>query len=326
MGKETEKNIINRTTQKGQLQSFFAGFGEKIMQGVKIVGGLAKYVGTPANWGKSGKHIIYDGKQVVNEILGNPVNKNGYVHLTKVEPNSNYFGIKLIGEGGGYLGFKTSDTLINSIARISDAQIKEVNTLNDENAIFDIAINRVAKKIIIEIDVYKIINDITADPDNKGKTKEEIKRLVIGKIIKEADSSLKKLANIVGGEFSKYADSQLLAGVGKRLYQPYEKQKDESKSPAENPTQPSETVLPMSPNVKTGESLNVKDNPQQEEQIKESSFSMTVPCSRLGSYEKLISTNPGLQIKAANVEDVSNNTSNPLPTPNANVKKGPGIF
>lgn len=330
--KETEKNIINRTTQKGQLRSFFAGYGKKIMKGLKIVGGLAKYVVTPANWGKSGKYIIYDGKQVVNEILGNTLDKDGYVHPPKLNPHSKC-SMEIKGKGGRSLVFKASEVFIGNIAEMSDAQINEVNALNDKNKNFDIVIDQEAKKIIIEIDVENIVSDIKANVDqitaeikakNKGRNeeeverliKEEIERLAIGKIIEQADAGLKGFAKISGGELRKYTDSQLLTDTGKELYQAYEKQE---KSPAENPTKPS---VPMLPNVKTLESF--KDNRQQEEHMGESFFSMTVPRSRLSSYEKLISTSPGLQVKATNVEDVSN-VSNPSSAPNANVKKGPGI-
>ncbi|VVC42860.1 Hypothetical protein CINCED_3A025626 [Cinara cedri] len=312
MGNEKEtKSIISAG------MSFFTDLGKNTLTGIRILAGVLQYIFNPAHWGHSKRRIIHEVKQAFHRTLNKPTKEHN--PPTECEPNSNCFGVKLTGEGRGYLGFKVSDTFLNSIVKISDAQIKEVNALNHQNKNFDIVIDRVAKKVIIEIDVEKIIYDIMDDPENKGKIEEEITKLAIGKIIEEADSSLKKLANITGGQFSKYADSQLLSGVGKRLYQSYKKQKDEPKYPVENPMQLSETVLPMSPNAKTGESPNVRDNSQQEEQMAEF-FSMTVPRSRLGSYERLISANPGLQIKTANAEDARNNLSNSPPTPNATLK------
>ncbi|MBD0390993.1 hypothetical protein IC220_00735 [Wolbachia endosymbiont of Pentalonia nigronervosa] len=314
--KETEKNIINKTTQKGQSQSFLVGLGKKIMQGVKIVGEEVKFFLNPMHAGYSKHRIMHEVKQAFYRALGKPT--EDYDPPTELEPNSECFGIKLTGEGGGYLGFKASDTLINSIAGISDEQIDKVNALNDENKNFNIVIDRVAKKIVIEIDVEEIINGITTDPDNKGKIEEEIKRLVIGKIIEEADSGLKELAGIVGGEFKKYADSQLLTGIGKKLYQSSEK-KDESKSPAEeNPTKPKKQSFGSSeivskPNVnKTEEMLhatNSQDTQQQKAQV-EKAFSMTNPRDMLRSFE---------EFKATNVQNVSKASNHsPLLSPNVN--------
>lgn len=321
--KETEKNII----KKSQLQSFFAGFGEKIMQGVKIVGEEVKFFLNPMHAGYSKHRIMHEVKQAFYRALGKPT--EDYDPPTELEPNSECFGIKLTGEGGGYLGFKASDTLINSIAEISDEQIDKVNALNDENKNFNIVIDRVAKKIVIEIDVEEIINGITTDPDNKGKSEEEIKRLVIGKIIEEADSGLKELAGIVGGEFKKYADSQLLTGIGKKLYQSSEK-KDESKSPAENPTEPkkqpfgsSEIVSKAaSPNVnKTRESLNITDD---------TDSSLTNPYHMLhrkpnpqGGFERLISRDPRIKSGLNNIVLQDNNEVLNKSLPNVSGNKGP---
>lgn len=348
--KETEKNIINKTTQKGQSQSFLVGLGKKIMQGVKIVGGLAKYVVTPTNFGKSGKHIIYDGKQVVNEILGNPVDENGYVHPSKLEPHSKC-SIEIKGKGGGSVVFKASMIFIGNIAEMSDAQINEVNALSDENKNFDIVI-RAANKIVIEIDVENIVSDIEANVDkitseikakNKGKNEEEIERLVkkeierlaIGKIIEEADAGLKGFAKISGGELKKYTDSQLLTDIGKELYQSYETQKDESKSPAKNPTESKKQSFGSSEIVSKAASpyvSNTKEtNPQDTQEQMEEFFSMTVPRSRSNSYDSVISKNPNTLLGMNFVQhdpsqteiDVSRMLNSPS-TPNVSDKKGKG--
>lgn len=233
-----------KNVQEVAKKSFLGQVGGFITTGASIVFEEIKYFLNPMNWGHSGRRVWHEVKQVANQVLRKPIKE--YFSRVKTEPYSEY-SIRIAEQGGGYVVIKASDIFTGKIQEMSDAQIDKVNALSDENKNFDIHFDPAKKKIEIEIDVYKIINDITDDPDNKGKTEEEIKKLAIGKIIEEADSSLKKLANIVGGEFSKYADSQLLTGVGKRLYQPYEKQKDESKSPPKKSHGSSEDVLPQNP-------------------------------------------------------------------------------
>lgn len=336
-----------KNVQEVAKKSFLGQVGGFITNGASIVFEEIKYFLNPMNWGHSGRRVWHEVKQVANQVLRKPIKE--YFSRVKTEPYSEY-SISIAEQGGGYVVIKASDIFTGKIQEMSDAHIKEVNALNDENTIFDIVIDRVAKKIIIEIDVKKIVSDIEANVDkitdeikanNKGKDEEEIKmlveeeieRLAIGKIIEAVDSATKGFAEINGGELKTHTDSTLLTGIGKTLYQPYKKQKDESKSPAENPTRPSEAVLP-SQTIPNGASHDV---------VKDSDSSLTNPNDMLhqksgktqGNYEHILSKDPEIvsnliMLNAIKIDTNQAKTgagmSNLLPKPGVNNNKtGPGI-
>ena len=123
-------------------------------------------------------------------------------------------------------------------------QLGKIEELNKKNKYSSIAIFKEENKVVIEVDVKEITNSINKnDPEHKGKSPEEVKRLVIEQIKQEVDSNLKKLAKITGGELEHHTDRKLLHGIAEKLYREYDGQNKSAKA-EKSPERPSETVVP----------------------------------------------------------------------------------
>ncbi len=139
-------------------------------------------------------------------------------------------------KGIGKVSFLVSRTLTGDIPYLDDEQIK---ALKSEYS--NITIHREENKIVIEVDVKKIIEDIKTD--YKGKSPEEIKKLAIEEIKQKVDGNLKDLAKITGGEFKVHTDLKLLYGIAEKLYKEYDNQKQSSDKVVKSDVgQPSETI------------------------------------------------------------------------------------
>lgn len=152
---------------------------------------------------------------------------------------SKNLGVEIKKQEKGKVVFLASRTLTGDIPYLNDERLREIKALKSEYS--NITIHREENKIVIEVDVKKIIEEIK----NKGKSPEEIKKLSIEEIKQKVDGNLKNLAKITGGEFKVHTDLKLLYGIAEKLYKEYDNQKQLS-----GPTsgellragQPSETI------------------------------------------------------------------------------------
>lgn len=131
-------------------------------------------------------------------------------------------------KGIGKVSFLVSRTLTGDIPYLNDEQLNKIKALKSEYS--NITIHREENKIVIEVDVKKIIEDIKTDSKNKGKSPEEIKKLAIEEIKQKVDGNLKDLAKITGGEFKVHTDLKLLYGIAEKLYKEYDNQKQSSEA------------------------------------------------------------------------------------------------
>ncbi|MDG7052991.1 MAG: hypothetical protein LKM45_03860 [Wolbachia endosymbiont of Alcedoecus sp.] len=143
----------------------------------------------------------------------------------------------------GKIKFLASRTLTGDIPYLTTEQLGKIEELNKnkENKYSSIAVFRGENKVVIEVDVKEITKKIKDAPEHKGKSPEEIKKLVIEGIYGEVDRNLKDLAKITGGEFKVHTDRKLLHGIAEKLYREYDGQ-DKSAEAKKSPEQPSETV------------------------------------------------------------------------------------
>lgn len=144
-------------------------------------------------------------------------------------------------KGIGKVSFLVSRTLTGDIPYLNDEQLNKIKALKSEYS--NITIHREENKIVIEVDVKKIIEYIKTDSKNKGKSPEEIKKLALQGIADSINGDLKKLAGITGGEFKIHTDLKLLNGIAEKLYKEYDNQKQSSDKVVKSDVgQPSETI------------------------------------------------------------------------------------
>lgn len=163
------------------------------------------------------------------------------IETTKASEN---LGVKIISYKDGKIKFLASRTLTGDIPYLTPEQLGKIEELNRENKYLSIAIFKEENKVVIEVDVEKITNKIKDAPENKGKSPEEIKKLVLEGIYDEVDRNLKDLAGITGGELKVHTDRKLLYGIAEKLYREYDEQLSKA---AKSPEQPSETAVPKKP-------------------------------------------------------------------------------
>lgn len=112
----------------------------------------------------------------------------------------------------GKMIFKASRVL-GDASRLTPVQLDKIKA-----DLPNVTVDQGRNKVTIEVDVDAIINEIKADPANKGKSEREIRKLTIQRIAEEVDSSLKKFGEISGGEFEYHRDRKLSRAIGKALY------------------------------------------------------------------------------------------------------------
>ncbi|AAW70828.1 hypothetical protein EJB10_03405 [Wolbachia endosymbiont of Brugia malayi] len=147
------------------------------------------------------------------------------VHITEQE------------KGKGGVIFKASRTLVGDIPYLSQEQLDQI-----KNNLPSVTIFRKKNEAIIEVDVKEITNGIKAGPEYKGKSPEEVKQLIIGKIYDKVNENLKGLAEITGGEFKVHTDQKLLYGIAEKLYRWYREQPSEVVKPIEKSPESNEFI------------------------------------------------------------------------------------
>ncbi|MDG7052410.1 MAG: hypothetical protein LKM45_00795 [Wolbachia endosymbiont of Alcedoecus sp.] len=210
-----------------------------------------------ASWGE----MKHDAKVSLKEAVGMdvPEKEKKYdppIETTKASKN---LGIETSYKDGK-IKFLASRTLTGDIPYLTTEQLGKIEELNKnkENKYSSIAVFRGENKVVIEVDVKEITKKIKDAPEHKGKSPEEIKKLVIEGIYGEVDRNLKDLAKITGGEFKVHTDRKLLYGIAEKLYRKYDEQSLKTPVPSHKEQQTSETTKPIEPanNKKSSEQLS----------------------------------------------------------------------
>jgi len=149
---------------------------------------------------------------------------------------------------------------------LTPEQLGKIEELNKENKYSSIAIFKEENKVVIEVDVEEITKKIKSASENKGKSPEEIKGLVLKGIYNEVDRNLKGLAGVIGGELERHTDRKLLHGIAEKLYREYDGQ-NKSAEAAKSSEQSSEAAVPNK------SSSTMKSS----ETVKNEEFNMTNP-------------------------------------------------
>ncbi|MDG7057193.1 MAG: hypothetical protein LKM43_03525 [Wolbachia endosymbiont of Penenirmus auritus] len=214
-----------------------------------------------ASWGE----MKHDAKVSLKEAVGMgvPEKEKKYdppIETTKASKN---LGVETSYKDGK-VKFLASRTLTGDIPYLTPEQLGKIEELNKnkENKYSSITVFREENKVVIEVDVKEVTNNIKNDPKHKGKSPEEIKKLVIEGIYGEVDRNLKGLAKITGGEFKVHTDRKLLHGIAEKLYRKYDEQLSKAaKSTEKLPEQSSETAVPnkSSSTMKSSETVKKED-------------------------------------------------------------------
>ncbi|MDF0607535.1 hypothetical protein HSX44_01290 [Wolbachia endosymbiont of Onchocerca gibsoni] len=130
---------------------------------------------------------------------------------------SKNLGVQVIKQGKGLVIFLASRTLTGDISCLTEKQLDKIEELNSRYS--SVHMDKENNRIMITVDVEKIISSIRSNSKHREKSQEEVKQLVINKIYDEADRTLKGIARVAGGEFVTHTDRKLLYGIGEMLYQ-----------------------------------------------------------------------------------------------------------
>jgi hypothetical protein len=222
-----------------------SGVGGFLGRGGEALGYGIIYPVQPKNWFKSFGEMRHDIKNGWNYVIGTPTEEyDSPIETTKASEN---LGVEITKQGKGKVTFLASRTLTGDIPYLTPEQLGKIEELNKENEYSGIAVFREENKVVIEGDVEEITNKIKTASDNKGKSLEEIKELVLKGIYDEVDRNLKDLAGITGGELERHTDRKLLYGIAEKLYKEYDgqnKSAEAAKSTEKSPGQSSETAVP----------------------------------------------------------------------------------
>ncbi|WP_395463195.1 hypothetical protein [Wolbachia endosymbiont of Cantharis cryptica] len=214
----TGKNDSNEksTSILAKVGNAVSGVGGFLGRGAKALGWGIIYPIWPKNWFKSWNEIEHDIKNGWHSVIEKPHKE--YDPPIKTTQASEYLGVQITKQGKGEVAFLASRTLAGDVFHLTDEQLNQIKELNKNSKYSKIAVNREKGKIIIEVDVKSITNNVEADSKNEGKSPEKIKELVIEAIKQKVDDDLKKLAKITGGELERHMDQGLLYGIAEKLY------------------------------------------------------------------------------------------------------------
>ncbi|WP_225537355.1 hypothetical protein [Wolbachia endosymbiont of Mansonella perstans] len=240
-----EKNDSNK-------KSIWAKAGQAVKKGVETTKGVILLVPKAliypikkpfASFGE----MKHDAKVSLKEAVGMdvPEKERKYDSTIETTKASENLGIKITKQGKEKVTFLASRTLTGDIPYLTPEQLGKIEELNKKNKFSSIDVFREENKVVIEVDVEKITNDIKNNPEHKRKSPGEIKDLVLKAIYNEVDHNLKDLAGITGGELKVHTDRKLLHGIAGKLYQEYDVQNklaETIKSTEKSPKQSSESI------------------------------------------------------------------------------------
>ncbi|MCA7009944.1 hypothetical protein [Wolbachia endosymbiont of Tribolium confusum] len=172
-------------------------------------------------------------KKAVSDVPKEEEKYDPPIETTKASEN---LGIEIISYKDGKIKFLASRTLVGDVSHLSPKQLGQIKEVLPNIDVF-----REENKVIIEVDVEEITKEIKNASENKGKSPEEIKGLIIEQIKQKVDGDLKKLAKITGGELERHTDRKLLYGIAEKLYREYGNRLSETAIPLKKS---SETVVP----------------------------------------------------------------------------------
>ncbi len=216
-----------------------SGVGSFLGRGVKVLVKGAVYPIWPKNWFKSWDEMRHDIKNGGRSIIGNPLEE--YDPPIETTQASEDLGVQIMEQkkGTGKVTFLASRTLTGDIPYLTPERLGEI-----KQNLPNVTIFKEENKVVIEVDVKKIIEDIKKN--NPGIDEKRIKELALEKIAEGAEGvggNLKKLAKITGGEFKVHTDLKLLYGIAEKLYKEYDDQKQSSDKVVKSDVgQPSETI------------------------------------------------------------------------------------
>ncbi|MGL9718195.1 MAG: hypothetical protein ACR5K9_05940 [Wolbachia sp.] len=246
MGPNDKEDISSTkpTSILAKIGNAVSGMGGFLGRGGEALGYGIIYPIQPKNWFKSFGEIRHDIKNGWNYVIGNPTEEyDPPIETTQASKN---LGIEIISYKDGKIKFLASRTLTGDIPYLTPEQLGKMEELNKENKYSSIAIFKEENKVVIEVDVGEITKKIKNASENKGKSSEEIKGLVLKGIYNEVDRNLKGLAGIIGGELERHTDRKLLNGIAEKLYREYDGQ-NKSAETAKSLEQSSEAAVPKKP-------------------------------------------------------------------------------
>ncbi|WP_265037120.1 hypothetical protein [Wolbachia endosymbiont (group A) of Anomoia purmunda] len=226
-------------------ESIWAKIGGAVKTGVKATGRVFALVPKAliypirkpfASTGEMKHDATVSLKKVVN--INVPEEEKEYDPPIETTQASKNLGVQITEQkkGTGKVSFLASRTLTGDIPYLSPEQLDKI-----KKGLPNITIFREENKIVIEVDVEKIIKKIK--DDNPGINEKAIKELALKEIFNKVDCNLKGLAKITGGEFKIHTDLKLLNGIAEKLYKEYDNQKQSlDKVVKSDVGQPSETI------------------------------------------------------------------------------------
>lgn len=229
--------VIETTLEVCMAESIWAKIGGAVKTGVEATGRVFAFVPKALIYPikkpfASTGEMKHDATVSLKKAVGIDVPEEEREYDPPIETTqaSKDLGVQITEQkkGIGKVSFLVSRTLTGDIPYLNDEQLNKIKALKSEYS--NITIHREENKIVIEVDVKKIIEDIKTDSKNKGKSPEEIKKLAIEEIKQKVDGNLKDLAKITGGEFKVHTDLKLLYGIAEKLYKEYDNQKQSSEA------------------------------------------------------------------------------------------------
>lgn len=215
--------VVESTLEVCMAESIWAKIGGAVKTGVKATGQVLPLVPKALIYPiekpfASTGEMKHDATVSLKEAVGIDVPKEKREYDPPIETTqaSENLGVEITEQkkGTGKVAFLASRTLTGDIPYLNDEQLGKIKV-----GLPNVTIFREENKIVIEVDVKKIIEDI------KGKSPEEIKKLALQGIADKVSEDLKKLAEITGGEFKVHTDLKLLNGIAEKLYKEYDNQK-----------------------------------------------------------------------------------------------------
>ncbi|MBR9983504.1 MAG: hypothetical protein MUP48_05530 [Wolbachia endosymbiont of Homalodisca vitripennis] len=219
---------------KSNEKSIWAKIGGAVKTGVKATGQVLFLVPKALIYPikkpfASMSEVKHDAKVSLKEAVGIdvPEEEKKYDPSIKTTEASKYLGIQITKQGKGKVSFLASRTLTGDVPHLSPEKLDEI-----KKKLPDMTIFREENKIVIEVNVEKIIQEIK--DKNLGMDEKVMKKYALEEIYNKIDCDLKNLAKITGGEFKTHTDPKLLYGIAEKLYKEYDNQKQQSQEVIES--------------------------------------------------------------------------------------------
>lgn len=217
-------------------KSIWAKVGRTVKKGMKPIKGVLSLgpkaliypVKKPS---ASTGEMKHDAKVSLKEAVGIdiPEEEKKYDPPIKITQASKDLGVEITEQkkGTGKVAFLVSRTLAGDIPYLNDEQLGKIKV-----GLPNVTIFREENKIVIEVDVEKIIQEIK--DKNPGIDEKVMKKYALEGIYNKIDCDLKNLAKITGGEFKVHTDRKLLYDIAEKLYSGHDSKKQQSQEVIES--------------------------------------------------------------------------------------------